>query len=162
MKSSRLLTICGVAVVLGLGLAGAIVPGCASSKGEGGPVEGGFTGSSWRLASYNNGTGGAVPVLADTDISVTFGEDGNLAGLAGCNSYWGIYTTDGDQLSLGSVGSTQLFCAQPPGILEQEEAYLKALRDAATFKITGETLELRSNDGSLLASFDAWKLPPGG
>jgi heat shock protein HslJ len=121
-----------------------------------------FSGSSWKLASCSNGTGGVVSVLENTYVNITFDENGNLAGLAGCNSYWGTYTTEGDKLSIGSVGSTELSCAEPAGIMEQEEAYLKALQDAATFKIKGDTLELRSGDGSLLASYDAWKVPPGG
>ena len=121
-----------------------------------------FSGSSWELASYSNGTGGVVTVLADTYISVTFAKSGDLAGLAGCNSYWGTYATQGDELSIESLDSTSLSCAEPAGIMEQEEAYLTAFRDAATFKIDGDALELRSDDGSLLASYDAWKLPPGG
>ena len=121
-----------------------------------------FPGSSWKLVSCTNGTGGVVSVLENTHVNITFDENGSLAGLAGCNSYWGTYTTEGDKLSIGSVGSTELACAEPAGIMEQEAAYLKALQDAATFKIKGDALELRSSDGSLLASYDAWKVPPGG
>jgi heat shock protein HslJ len=121
-----------------------------------------FSGSSWTLASYNNGTGGVVPVLEGTRVNITFERDGKLAGLAGCNSYWGTYSAEGNKLSIGSVDSTEQSCAEPAGVMGQEEAYLKGLRDAATFKIKGDTLELRSRDGSLLASYDAWKVPPGG
>ncbi len=121
-----------------------------------------FSGSSWRLAFCTNGSGGVVSVLKNTSVNITFDEEGNLAGLAGCNSYWGTYATEDNKLSIGPVGSTEQSCAEPAGIMEQEKAYLKALRDAATFNIKGDTLELRSGDGSLLALYDAWKVPPGG
>ena len=101
-------------------------------------------------------------MLADTNVSTTFAESGDLAGSAGCNSFWGTYTTDGDELSIVSLNSTNLSCAEPAGIMEQEAAYLGALRDAATFRIRGNGLELRAADGSLVASYEAWKAPPGG
>jgi len=114
------------------------------------------------LTSYNNGKGGVVSVLADTSIGVTFDERGDLGGLAGCNSFWGAYTTDGDTLSISSLDSTNLSCTEPAGIMEQEVAYLGALRDAATFNIRGDALQLRAADGALVASYEAWKAPPGG
>ncbi len=89
------------------------------------------------LTSYNNGKGGVVSVLAETSIGVTFDERGDLGGLAGCNSFWGAYTTDGDTLSISSLDSTNLSCTEPAGIMEQEAAYLSALRDAATFRYQG-------------------------
>jgi len=121
-----------------------------------------FSGSSWKLALCSDGTGGVVPVLEGTRINITFEQNGKLGGLAGCNSYWGTYTTEGNALSIGAVGSSELSCAEPAGIMKQEKAYLQALQAAAIFKIEGDTLELRSGDGSLLASYDAWKVPPGG
>ncbi len=75
----------------------------------------GEAGSSWILTSYNDGTGGVVSVLADTNVSTTFAESGDLAGSAGCNSFWGTYTTDGDELSIVSLDSTNLSCAEPAG-----------------------------------------------
>jgi len=121
-----------------------------------------FSGSSWTLTEYSDGTGGVVPVLEGTRVNITFEKAGKLAGLAGCNSYWGTYTAEGGEVSIDSVDTTRQSCAEPVGVMEQERAYLKALQDAAVFKIEGDKLELRSSDGSLLASYDAWKVPPGG
>lgn len=119
-------------------------------------------GSSWKLTAYSSRAGELVPTLAGTSISVTFDEDGAFAGLAGCNSYWGSYAAEGGRLSLDSLDATRLSCSRPEGIMEQERAYLRALRATATFTIAGDTLELRTAEGSLVATFDVWKPPSGG
>jgi heat shock protein HslJ len=158
MKRSRLMAICGVAFALGA-LVCPAVSGCGSGDPE---TRGEFSGTSWELTSYSAGTDGLVSVLDDTLVNVTFAENGDFAGLAGCNSYWGTYTTDADELSIESIVSSSLSCIEPAGIMGQEEAYLNILPEVATFEINGDTLELRAADGSLLVSYEAWTLPPGG
>ncbi len=159
MNGKQLLALLRAAVVLGALFAVVFSLGCASTEPESGAA---LPGTSWVLSSYGDGNGGLVSVLEDTRVSIAFSDNGDLAGLAGCNSYWGTYATEDDELSIESLDSTSLSCTEPAGVMEQEKACLQALRDAATFEIEGDTLELRSDDGSLLASYDAWNLPPGG
>ena len=159
MDRKQLLTLLRATVLLGVLFAAVFSLGCASAEPETGAA---LPGTSWLLKSYADGKGDVASVLEDTHVRITFSEK-YLAGSAGCNSYWGTYaTTDGDTLSISSLESTKLSCTEPAGVMEQEKAYLQTLRDAATFEIEGDTLELRSDDGSLLASYDAWNLPPGG
>jgi heat shock protein HslJ len=89
-----------------------------------------------------------------------FGEDGSLAGNAGCNNYFSSFTTDGDQIQIAPAGSTMMMCAEPEGLMEQEAAYLTALTTAATYSIRGDQLELRTADGALAVSYTA--TPPAG
>jgi len=159
MNGKQLLALLRAAVVLGALFAVVFSLGCASAEPESGAA---LPGTSWVLRSYGDGNGGQVSVLEDTRVSVALSDNGDLAGLAGCNSYWGTYVTEDDELSIESLDSTSLSCTEPAGVMEQEKAYLQALRDAVTFDIEGDTLELRSDDGSLLASYDSWTLPPGG
>ena len=44
-----------------------------------------------------------------------------------------------------------MMCAQP--VMEQEQQYLAAIQQAATYTIQGTRLELRSVDGALQASY---------
>jgi heat shock protein HslJ len=164
----RHLTSIAAATAVSILLTGAAVFGCssstvgnstASSTAES-PRE--FVGSSWWLASYSSDTGCATRILEDADISVTFDTDGQFGGLAGCNSYWGTYTADGHRLTVESLDSTKAVCSEPAGIMEQEQAYLRALQNTATFDIEGDKLTLSSSEGKLLASFDVWTMPPGG
>jgi len=87
-----------------------------------------LTGVTWGLLTYNNGKGGLVSVLSGTEITAVFGEDGNLAGSAGCNDYAATYSTDGDSISIGPAATTRKMCTDPEGIMEQEAGYLAAFR----------------------------------
>lgn len=108
-----------------------------------------LAGSSWEVISYNNGREAVVSVILDTEITATFGEDGQLTGNAGCNNYFGAYETDGENISMGPFGTTRMACQEPEGIMEQESEYLAALETAATYKIEGVTMNMRTADDAL-------------
>jgi heat shock protein HslJ len=116
-------------------------------------------GSSWQVIGYNNGKGGVVSLILDTEITATFDEEGQLTGNAGCNNYFASYEIDGDKISIGPAGATAMFCTEPEGIMEQEQQYLAALQTAATYKITGLNMEMRTTEGSLVANFQRAVLP---
>ncbi len=110
-----------------------------------------LTGTSWQLTAYSNGSA-MVSVLANTQITASF--DGErITGSAGCNSYFAAFETDGSQLTVGPAGSTEMFCGQPEGVMEQEMAYLQALQAAASYQVEGRTLTLLAEDGTRLALF---------
>ena len=116
-------------------------------------------GSSWEVIGYNNGKGGVVSVVIGTEITADFGEDGQLTGNASCNNYFASYETEGDSITIGPAGATMMFCGEPEGIMEQEQQYLAALETAATYKITGLTMEMRTSEGSLVANFQRTLMP---
>ena len=112
-----------------------------------------LAGTGWDAVGYNNGKQAVVSILGGTTISAIFGKDGSLTGNAGCNNYNGTYTVNGNQITIGPLASTQKFCNDPTGIMDQEAQYLAALGTAATYQIEGTTLELRTKDGALVADF---------
>ncbi len=112
-----------------------------------------LSGTSWDVISYNNGKQAVVSVMLDTQISANFGADGNLSGNAGCNDYTAGYKTDGNKISIGPAAATRKFCASPEGVMEQETQYLAALETAATYRIDGAKMEMRTADGALVATF---------
>jgi heat shock protein HslJ len=116
-------------------------------------------GSSWEVIGYNNGKGGVVSVIIGTEITADFGEDSQLTGNASCNNYFASYETEEDNISIGPAGSTMMACPEPEGIMEQEQQYLAALETAATYKITGLDMEMRTSEGSLVATFKRAAMP---
>jgi heat shock protein HslJ len=113
-----------------------------------------LAGTAWQAIGYNNGKQAVVSVSAGTTITLAFGNDGNLGGNAGCNDYSATYQAAGGKITIGPIAATQKACAQP-GVMEQEMAYLNALATAATYNVSGKTLELRTADGALAADYQA-------
>jgi len=112
-----------------------------------------LAGSSWEVISYNNGREAVVSLIIGTEITANFGEDGQLTGNAGCNDYFGAYEADGENISMGPFGTTRMACQEPEGIMEQESEYLAALETAATYKIEGLTMNMRTADDATVANF---------
>lgn len=99
---------------------------------------------SWRLTVLNGAN-----IIPGTEITAIFGDAGNLSGSAGCNSYTGGYQISGDTLSIGGIGTGQQFCAEPPGVMDQEQLYITVLNGATGFSINGQQLSIRSSRGLL-------------
>jgi heat shock protein HslJ len=91
-------------------------------------------------------------VIAGTTITAVFDKDGKVTGSAGCNRYFASYTVTGTSMSMGSAGSTAMYCTSP-GVGQQESTYLASLGRAATFTITGDRLSLADKEGTTLLSF---------
>jgi len=111
-----------------------------------------LAGTAWRVTGYNNGRQAVVSVLADTQLTVAFAADGRVSGSAGCNHFMGTYTASGSSLQFGPAATTRKLCAQPEGIMAQEQQFLKALESVATIRQEGERAELRTADGALAVS----------
>ena len=83
----------------------------------------------------------AVPVLPGAAITAWF-DGGKLSGSAGCNDYTADYKRDDTELTFGPVAATKKMCAEPAGVMEQENAYLKMLAEVGAVPIS---LRARSN-----------------
>jgi heat shock protein HslJ len=114
-------------------------------------------GTNWVVVGHNNGRGGVVSSIIGTQMTASFGGDGMINGSAGCNRYSAAYRIDGDAISIGPPIATRRFCAEPEGVMEQEQQYLTALGNAVSYRMTGDTMELRDAKGSLVANFAAAK-----
>jgi heat shock protein HslJ len=108
-----------------------------------------LAGTRWEVVQYNNFSGGIVTLIADTRITTEFGADGQVTGNAGCNNYFGPYQVNGDAITIGMLGASSRFCAEPEGVMEQEAEFLEALQAAATFRVDGDTLELRTAEDQI-------------
>jgi len=91
--------------------------------------------------------GAETPVAEGTTVTAIF-DAGMLSGSAGCNNFTGGYETDGASLTIGPLGSTAMFCADPAEAMDQEATFLALLTEAESFAVDGDHLEIRTSDGS--------------
>jgi heat shock protein HslJ len=113
------------------------------------PQAQGLAGTSWRVIGYNNGKQAVTSVLIGTTLSMSFSSDGRVSGSAGCNNYTAAYTLSGATLEFGPAAATRKMCADPTGVMDQEQQFLKALETVATARQEGDSLELRTASGAL-------------
>ena len=136
--------------ILSLGVVLFILAACTSTAPQAGS-ESDLKGTSWVVTGYDDGSQTVTDVLAGTTLTATFAEDGTITGNSGCNDYNGPYTVTGNQIKIGPLASTMKACEQ--AVMDQEQQYLAALSTAATYRIDGSKLELRTADGALAATF---------
>jgi heat shock protein HslJ len=112
-------------------------------------------GSLWNVLMYNNGQEAVVSVIIGTEITVYFGEDGQLTGNAGCNNYSAAYEIDGDQIAIGPAITSRMACGEPEGVMEQELAYLAALGMASAYQFEEqERLILLDSEGRRVVDYN--------
>ncbi len=111
-------------------------------------------GTSWQVTGYSDGLGIIGGVLSSSTLSVAFGTDGKVTGSAGCNTYFGAYTSvaSSRNVSISQTGLTRMMCHEPAGVMAQENTFLAALKAAATYRIEGRRLTLSKTDGSVAVS----------
>jgi heat shock protein HslJ len=86
-----------------------------------------------------------------SSLTATFDGD-NVSGLAGCNSFSGGFTTDGNDIEIGPLASTMVFC---DGLMDQEAAYLTLLQSAETYSVDGSTLTLEIGGSAVIEFSDS-------
>ena len=145
LRSARSYSVAGETLTLRSAGGGAILTYRAQSQQ--------LAGTSWTVLAYNNGKQAVVSVLATPTLTAVFGRDGNLTGFAGCNNYNATYKATAPKISIGPVASTKKECGEPAGVMDQEGQYLAALQTAATYRVDGTRLEMRTAAGALVAEF---------
>lgn len=68
---------------------------------------------------------GERPLIDNSHLTLTLGDDGRAYGNAGCNHWFASYSHEGDSLSFDMPGSTRKLCA--PALMEQEQRFLESL-----------------------------------
>ena len=111
-------------------------------------------GTHWQARGINNGKGGVVS-SANTGLATARFKDGKVSGHAGCNSFNASYEITGDQITMGPAMTTRMYCAEPDGIMDQEQEYLQALSQVRVYELTDTGLKLRDEKGSMQVNFVA-------
>ncbi len=99
-------------------------------------------GPTWVLKEYTPPDGSATTPLDDPDSTVKFELTNAVAGSGGCNTFSGMFVSDGTELDIEIESVTTLLCDQP--IMDQEGLFLQLLDEAQEYSVTadGSKLEL--------------------
>jgi heat shock protein HslJ len=103
-------------------------------------------GVKWKVTGYNNGRQAVVSTLGNVSPWMQFA-GGAVKGHAGCNTFRGTFTVDGDRVAVGPLVTTRKMCAQPD-VMAQEQKFLEALRSATKWTIDARgMLDMHRADG---------------
>lgn len=136
-------------LAISLIITGIILSGCMYSFGSFERISN-LEDKTWVLESYGE-QDNLQAVLEGTRITATFDSaEARVHGSAGCNSYSGDYHISKNNLSIPLITSTEMYCLEPEGAMEQEQQYLTALRGAESFEIKDGKLYITSGTEILL------------
>ncbi|MEN9502983.1 MAG: hypothetical protein RI964_2268 [Pseudomonadota bacterium] len=109
----------------------------------------------WQLMGYFDGRSGFVSSANTQKMTANFGANGSLTGSSGCNSYFASYTVNPakNSLKIKGVGATEMFCAQPQDLMQEESHFLKALSSVKTYHRVGNSLEMFNAKGMRVLDF---------
>jgi heat shock protein HslJ len=110
-----------------------------------------LAGTRWQVTAFGFG-----PVIPGTTLTMAFSADGAANGSSGCNTYSATYLVNGNQLSITPPIGTGMMCAEPAGIMEQEQAFLALLPAVGGFTVEGSTLRLLDGSGQAVAELVAY------
>ena len=105
----------------------------------------------WTAINYYTGIA-VQTVIAGSPLTARF-DRGQVTGDSGCNNFSGPYEVTDTSIRMGPFSSTLMACVDPAR-QTQEQQYLAALELAATFRVTGNRLELRRADDGIAATFE--------
>lgn len=108
-----------------------------------------FEGTTWSYRFFQGELPEWQQVIPDTSITAVFEGDA-ISGSAGCNEYNGTVTRNGDDITIGELASTRKMCAEPEGIMDQEERYLSALQTSVKIRESARSIELYDADQPIM------------
>jgi heat shock protein HslJ len=94
------------------------------------------------VSYYDDSTQTMVPVDPRTNITLKFGEDGNVSGIIDeCRKYTGRYTTMGETVRVTNLtGVDEDTCPLSEESAVMENTYFSLLQKSPRFDINGDTL----------------------
>ena len=122
----------------------ALLVGCSPSPADGPSLDG----TQWVLVTLEG-----EPPLMGKAPSAEFSAD-QISGSAGCNHYFGTYAVSGGEITITDVARTEMYCMDPEGVMDQEEAFLAALASAASYRLSEARLELLDATGGVILAFE--------
>ena len=126
-----------------------VLAACAPVEPASPPADGAeLLGTAWELVSLKG-----AAAIEGKPVTLRFGET-SIEGSGGCNTYGGSYMASGNSLSLEGLYWTEMACIEPAGIMDQEQAYFRALDAGASYRADRGRLEVFDEAGAQILAFD--------
>ncbi|CAG20844.1 META domain-containing protein [Photobacterium profundum] len=123
----------------------------ANNKTTGTADNAAFTDTYWKLMQL--GGQDAKLGAAEKEVFIQFASEGNAVhGFSGCNSFKGGFEIDQGKLTMGPVAATRKMCMDG---MDQEQAFLSAMGQFASYSVQGEALTVKNNQGEVVATFES-------
>jgi heat shock protein HslJ len=111
----------------------------------------------WVVASLGDDAGTVTGPVEGSELEVVF-RIGTLGGFAGCNSFSGVYSTNGNAMWVSPLALTRIACDD--ALMTQESAFVSALEGVAFVEDRGSQVNLTDRKGIVrLALVDPRSLP---
>lgn len=104
-------------------------------------------GTAWRLVELNGQPVAVAQNASAPSLQLNAAED-RASGETGCNGFFGSYELSGATLRFGQLASTRRACTDE-AMNRQEGAYMRALENTRTWRISGGALVLAGDSGDL-------------
>ncbi len=112
-------------------LASLMVAGCAGMWNSESVDGDSLVGTYWQVESVDSGG-----IIDNSMITVSFPEQGRIAGSTGCNRFMGNFVvSDKGKVSVSGLGSTRRAC--PEALMNQESKVLAALESTVKVEMEG-------------------------
>lgn len=112
-------------------------------------------GTRWRALAIVQDGGGLAAIPAGIRVDLAIDAAGTRAsGSAGCNRWTAGVSLDGDRLAFGPAAASKRLCADPPGVMAVESAFLGALGRVVQARAEGGRLKLLAADGAPLLELE--------
>jgi heat shock protein HslJ len=119
----------------------------ASPSPAASPASPPFLGRTWVLGTYLAADGGYTGAVAPVDLRF----DAELSGSTGCEDFHGPWSTDGTDLTIGPLTTSDRTCTGDLG--DQDAAIRAALDQVRGFRLSDGLLDLVDGSGSRLLSY---------
>jgi heat shock protein HslJ len=115
-----------------------------------------LTGTTWKLAWFDDTTGIWAKVAEGSTITATFLNEGKVTGSGGCNGYSVDYQLGNESRIWFRRPDVpdQFKCQTPTGVMSQESYYFTDLQSAETYSITNGQLLFFDRANKKILQFD--------
>lgn len=102
----------------------------------------------WHLTDVEKNSGFSS-IYPGTTITLTIFPDGTVNGSAGCNTYSGLWSTQGNSMNFAPFSMTKKICDDTMA-MTVETRYIRLLQETATYSVSEKTLNLTGDSASVL------------
>lgn len=103
----------------------------------------------WHLLSIVF-EGTAIDGVEEAGANITLGSNSRAFGRGGCNQFFGGYKLEGEDIRIGPLASSMMYCEKTMAV---EDAFFKALGVVRKLHSEENAMEMCSEDGATTLSF---------